>query len=228
MKRKPYGAMIAITVAAMLALFTCLMIIDRPFGSRPVFSNRLAEIECENAPEGTAYIDVLGKLPNSNDRYVHNFKKPSCLPEGVTEESEIASYNEDNYVSLSLRYGNFLEYNENGQMELVSEMPLGSSMYTLRKRCGNKFKLAFVGENGNILEVTKKASVRYSPMNGYAFASDGNKLTLTLSEAHPIKWGLLLVLSALPIVLIVLIILSIKQHVTYGRPKKSDNDEKNN
>lgn len=54
---------------------------------------------CENLPEGTAYVDLLIHLPETDPLYA-----PAGVPEYFSDDCGIAAYDEDDYRSYTLYY----------------------------------------------------------------------------------------------------------------------------
>lgn len=205
-------------------------------------------INIENAPEGTAYLDILVKMKPSSEDYV-DFAEWETPPKIVTEwseetyivqdkdgkeetgtvyepvwkelnitpDSEIARFNDNGYVSLSVHLkgakGFYFDTYSNRKVEnrlLLEEWPAECDLKMLIKRYG-KFKAAYVGENGEMLGVTGKSAVRYRHGDPCEFSANGSKLTLTL-YGDP-AWKIVLLLTSFygePIVIVLLIIINHK------------------
>ena len=166
----------------------------------------------ENAPEQTAYLDILIKLSPEDENY-QNFTRPPkyythrtdirkttlhyhSFP--VDQNSRIAQYHEDEYCSLSLHYRHTdslivwnSEYNqdhlyEEQEAELNLDYQQPVSVSQIYQQYGS-FRAAYVDESGNILQVTNISGIRYN--NGSrpnALYADGKKLILELSEVSPL------------------------------------------
>lgn len=140
-------------------------------------------ITYENAPENTAYVDILVKLPESSENYV-DFAKWKYPPQmfgaalSITPDSEIARLNDDGYVSLSVHYKSCEGFDNNAFLLLSEKMTITD----IKQRYGN-FKAAYIDENGNVLGITKTARTRYDPKKPSSFSADGDTLIFT-------KWGM--------------------------------------
>ncbi len=169
-------------------------------------------LKYENAPEHTAYLDVLIRLSPEDENYTSFKKTPEYythrtdtwgtklhyqkLP--LEENSQIAQYHENGYVSMSLHYGNTENliiwnsvYNQDHLYEnQLSELNLNyhnpDSISEIYQKYG-RVKAAYVDESGNILQVTNLSGIRYN--NGQhpaQLSADGKKLILELSEISPL------------------------------------------
>lgn len=205
-------------------------------------------INIENAPEGTAYLDILVKIKPSSNNYV-DFAEWEMPPKIVTEwseetyivqdkdgkeesrtryepvwkelnitpDSEIARFNYNGYVSLSVHLkgakGFYFDTYSNRKVENRLVLDDSSAGWDIKKLMSSygKFKAAYVGENGEVLGVTGKAAVQYRHGDPCEFSANGYKLTLTL-YGDPAWKGILLLLSFYgePIVIVLLIIINHK------------------
>ena len=160
--------------------------------SRPTPPSREPEFEnigilSKQVPEGTAYVDILCKIDSSDETYTDFNVVPQnltvrydgmLLTDGdqfeIDENSEIAKYNDDGYMSLSLHSTDVWFYDlHNGAS---NRLLLNCSVNDLYKKYKG-FKLAYVGEHGEVLGVTKKASHRYDSVNDSAVVAKGDKVT---------------------------------------------------
>ena len=144
------------------------------------FDDRTISVEFENAPENTAYVDILIKLPESSSDYV-KFKGSG------SPDSEIARLNDDGYVSMSTHFRRCVYLSESGQLYLHDD-----DIITVSKRYG-RFKAAYVDSSGNVLKVTKASRTRYAPKEPCGFALNGDTLTFTKSSPSQLQITLLIV-----------------------------------
>ncbi|MBQ8967205.1 hypothetical protein [Ruminococcus sp.] len=154
------------------------------------YDPNIAHITYSNAPEGTAYMDILVKMKTDDQNYVE-FNQAPVSPEGetldITAESEIAEYNEDGYVSLSVHHKkteSFVLGSGEDLMTMHSTKQVSSDFIDLSIAYGD-FKAAYVDENGNILGVTKASVTEYSTATPYGFKADGDSLIYQRHGAHP-------------------------------------------
>ena len=193
-----------------IKLILVIMIIVFPIVFFVILANTMSgdhaggstDISFENAPENTAYVDILVKLPMDSEYYVDfvDWEDPPQLhflgykevTEGnttyhkptyekaltITPESEIARLNDNGYVSLSIHYANSKGFSGTS---LYLDHGWINDIREIKKRYG-KFKAAYVDENGNVLGITKASRTRYEPQEPSSFSADGDKLVFT-------KWG---------------------------------------
>lgn len=142
----------------------------------------LIHLEYSDAPDGTAYIDLLAKFSDDDAAYTEFNISPYCSADSkwygslsVDENSEIAKYCEDGYASLTIHSKNiayFTIHKERYGLEAMSIKGSVDEFYSKYK----KFKLAYVGENGEVLNVTsatrKGLSSSHKPDT---FAANGEK-----------------------------------------------------
>lgn len=157
------------------------------------FGDYEPRITYENAPENTAYVDILVRLPEGSENYV-NFARWTYPPQksdaalSITPDSEIARLNEDGYVSLSVHYRGCTGFSDNAYLLLSEKMTITD----IKKRYGS-FKAAFVDENGNVLGITKASRTRYNTKRPSSFSVSGDTLIFTEWGISPLQHILLLV-----------------------------------
>lgn len=175
-------------------------------------------LEFQNAPEGTAYIDVLAKLDSDDASYTDFNVAPvrlvdKCIVDGTTqyvyetlaidENSEIAKYCENGYVSLSI-------HSEEVE-KLVLMKSYGYDSDVLHFNCHAEelyekygaFKIAYVGENGEVLQITEKTRRAYSPSEPYAFVANGDDAVYRFFGISP--W-VIVVIVVVPVAVIALLV----------------------
>ena len=144
----------------------------------------LISFDMSEAPKGTAYVDILGKISPESEYYTD--MQDCCLPvfaaEGadsetarntpadITADSDIAAYDTDGYMSLSLhfRYGSalYIRTDENGKVleeeYVIRNIPESRKKTEavntafLYKKFG-RFRCAYISGNGEVLRVTDTA-----------------------------------------------------------------------
>lgn len=153
------------------------------------FGDYRPSVMYENAPENTAYVDILVKLPEGSEDYV-DFAEWKYKEVSIAPDSEIAKLNDDGYVSLSVHYAGCEGFSDS-YLRLDN---YGSEITTIKKRYGS-FKAAYVDENGNVLGITKKARTRYDPQKPSSFSADGDTLIFTIWDGSPLQYFFIFVLS---------------------------------
>lgn len=193
------------------------------------FDPYMPELEWSNAPENTAYIDILVKMDTDDENYVDFTVPPKRMTEryienGTTkyryenlpidENSEIAQFNGDGWVSLSLHHKGSggiaiwtnpvlcLDccYDKDGLKEKSDRTYC--DIRKISKDYG-RFKCAYVDENGNVLGITGKSGKSYNTSEPYAVIADGDNVTLRIFGMSPIAEILLIALIyGVPIILL--------------------------
>lgn len=204
----------------------------------PDFGDFWPPITFENAPENTAYVDILITLPESSEEYVDfaDWENPPQInrigykevTEGntaynvpvyekeisITPDSEIARLNADGYVSLSVHYAGSKGF-RGTELNLDYH---GSEITAIKKHYG-KFKAAYVDENGNVLGITKASRTRYDPREASSFAVNGDKLIFTKWALSPLQ--VVLVYGSFfgePVAIIALIVCIVLDHLQKPKP----------
>lgn len=173
------------------------------------FDSFKADVSWADAPEGTAYLDILIQLPEGSPEYTQFNAPPRRISKGyldkagnavyeyeslnIDEGSEIALYSEDGYVSLTCHYRGLRLMTVNGsdkdgyykqvRQELAlyrdSRFDLTHDITELYEKYGS-FKAAYVDENGKVLGVTSECEAIYNAHEPYALVADGDKLTFRI------------------------------------------------
>lgn len=169
-----------------------------------------AKMEFSNAPDGTAYMDILIKMDENDEDYV---QFTSAVPySDIDEDSEIAKLNDDGYISMSLHY----KYTESlkishggGEYNLIT-VTRYDFLY-VNKNYGD-FKVAYVDESGHVLGITNPAKTTYIEDESFAFLADGDSLVFIRDGSDPrnAPWFLLKILGILLLIgvgFVVLIVL---------------------
>jgi energy-coupling factor transporter transmembrane protein EcfT len=185
------------------------------------------KIGYRNAPEGTVYVDVLGKIDSSDETYTDFNVVPQNLifrndgavvtdgdPLDIDENSEIARYNEDGYMSLSIHSTDVRLYDLDGDGcdRLILNWN-GSGFY---KKYG-KYKLAYVGEHGEVIGVTKKASHSYDPNESNSVFANGDKATYSEEAELPAFYAAVITIFLTIILTVIVIIASTEEKVSWDK-----------
>ena len=162
-----------------------------------------------NVPYGTAYVDLLVWLPETNSHYTALVKEN--LPEGFTEESEIITYCEDDYRSYTFHFTNArskIQLSEWGTVQFFADSTVSYSgtlanhkEYVERQ---GTIRLAMLDEKGNILKVSKKLSLEPDGMfseRTNRFQYDASADTMEVMT-YP-SGGVLLIMILYPIIALI-------------------------
>lgn len=187
MKRYVDYFRIRLILIAAIVVLPVVFIITLVYTWSEEISDCYPTIVYENAPENTAYVDILVKLPESSADYV-DFAKwddPPYEDITITPDSEIAKLNNDGFVSLSVHYRNSKGFFKTG-------IQLDDAITDINERFG-KFKAAYVDSSGNLLKITDASRTRFDPKKPSGFILNGDSLTFTKHSMSPLQYVLLTV-----------------------------------
>lgn len=130
-------------------------------------------LTCENLPQGTVFVDLLIKLPTDDPMYQP--ADPETYPQGITADSQILHYSEDNYRSYTFFY---LDAVSNIRVSTEENISYGYSPHTEKHvfhrediKDRGKIRLAMLDEKGNIIKVSQGLSL---VPKGLIATEDGN------------------------------------------------------
>lgn len=189
------------------------------------FDDRTIHLDYQNAPDGTAYIDVLIKARKIDDVYTDFNVAPQRLVDkpvingttqpiyetlNINENSDITKYNKKGFVSLSLHSKEVSEFKIEKSYGYESDsLNLNCSAEGLYEKYG-KFKIAYVSENGEVLKVINISKKDYSIKSPFELIVDGNKATLMINGFSPLIIFLLVAIIfaifAIPLVPTILVL----------------------
>lgn len=223
MKRYVDFFRIKIILVIAIIVFPIVFIVTLVNALSPDHGDFWPSITYENAPENTAYVDILIKLPENSEDYV-DFAKwenpPQLNPIGYKEVTEQEFDSSGNVVHTITRTVTVYEkelsitpdseiakLNADGYVSLSvhyagsrgfrgTELNLsvhGGSDIVDIKKRYGKFKAAYVDENGNVLGITKAARTRYNPKEASSFSAKGDKLIFTKYGCSPLHRALIYV-----------------------------------
>lgn len=190
----------ALVVALPLALVGLRELWDVGLDNRDLTETlRYPELKFNNPPEGTAYIDPLVRLDESDEHYEYFTSPPQMLVPihtefderedwefqylNVTEESEIARLRRDGFVSLSLHYTPHVSVQFNAEKEtylVFYGAEASDNINEIFEKYGG-LRAAYVDENGNVIGVTDRAVRVYDNALPSTLIADGNTLTLVVN-----------------------------------------------
>ena len=204
-------------------------------------------INVDNAPNGTAYVDILvpeSDIPSEHST-THDYevsvsnKSDSNSGEtklNITADSEISKYTADGYVSL-MAHTNMVyscssdRKDKNGDYICVSCSVLLTGSYAHQNQSGfssgvdlmyldDKFsdmKAAYIDEKGNVLAVTSAYSTGHG--KPYGFRVDGDSLKLVLDDHESNGW--VFIASASLFVVIPILCVAILIIIVFRNKKRS-------
>ena len=169
------------------------------------FDCRKADVSWENAPEGTAYLDILIKLPEDDAAYTAFNSPPRRISRGyldkedrsvyeyeslnINSDSGIAKYSSGGYVSMTCHYRYLRTMtvsgsDEDGYFDRVKQRlelyaDTAPDIESVYKKYGD-LKAAYVDKDGRVLGVTDSFAVIYDSTEPYALVADGGKLTFRI------------------------------------------------
>ena len=192
-------------IAAYFAVIMCFM------GCMTAFAWNVdtlrQSIELENAPEGTAFADILVK-DKKNDKYAADFNEENGKLLGVVKDCGLAKYEESGYSSMLLRH-NCAVFESSEQTHTVLKLKEENSTLFNYFR---SIKVAYCDEDGNILGITNEVKIKRSfwGMPAYTIAANGSSLTCDVNNGPP-YFMLVLVpaaFTALAVIMITVVITS--------------------
>lgn len=176
-------------------------------------------ISFKNAPQNTAYVDLLIKIDADDPRLAPYDLSPKVYraqkkedghgydyePMNINENSEIALLNDDGYVSFIMHGfgGDDITVYEDGDIIIYSPHGLHGD-----------FKAAYVDENGNVLKITEPAKQGYNGSGHYTLSANGDRAAFA-NPCRPewaemtVYFGAYIIEGAAFLALIVFIILAI-------------------
>ena len=175
----------------------------------------------DHAPEGTAYIDLLAQIRDTDDVYAafeaapkrlldyHHGRDDVFEPLPIDENSEIARYCDDGFVSLSIHSTLITDLVITTGCRDAVDRWLETYDGYLKTTCHAEqlyrsyqdLKLAYVSETGEILQVTDcvKAIYTSDPPHAHAepwsFAADGSTAQFRMPSLSPV--GMMGIIGAL-------------------------------
>ena len=210
----------------------------------PIFDEHIIELEYNDAPEGTAYLDVLVRMDKSDEHYSYFNQAPKTavdkkvingntqyvyeeLP--IDENSEIAQYNNDGFISLTIHSDKVNSF------ELLKAHGYGADYIKLNcfadelyNDFGNAegFRLAYVSDKGEVLMTTKSVPVTYGSDEPYAFVANGVDAQYRSCSSDPlgnVVTGSIIILAVVGIIMLTVGFLT--GMIRFGHKLKQSIDE---
>lgn len=177
-------------IIALIMMFACIAALPLRIYALDFDPNWL-DIEFENAPEGTQYIDLLVKMDSSDPNWLDfgsQMQRVSYdngyvenVPMPIGEDSEIAKLDSDGYVSFSVHN------------TLCKGLYVGKDSMHIELSCSSEelydsysWKAAYIDAQGNVLGITEKASRSYNMREPYAMVLNGGKLKFRIWGSSPL------------------------------------------
>lgn len=189
----------------------------------------------ENAPQGTVYVDILARIDKDDENYT-DFNDSMNIEIGkdesgfslmdkpdITSESEIVSFDKDDYVSLTFHHkqvGYVRIDNGSIYVNLNTEYDMVSVCKDYKK-----FKAAYVDDKGNILEVTNAVRVSPTDHTWYRFYLDGNSLKSDNKIAGVRFTNAVIAIVIIPIAVLAVLILYLTVSITKRRIREKKNKQ---
>ena len=162
-------------------------------------------ITLKNAPEGTAFADILVK-DKKNDKYAVDFSEENGKLLGLGKDCELAKYEEGGYMSMLLRH-NCAVFETSEQNYTV--LKLKEENNTLFNHF-SRIKVAYCDKDGNILGITNEVKIKKSfwGMPAYTIVANGSSLTCDVNNGPPYFMMVLVpaAFAALAVIIITVVI----------------------
>lgn len=165
------------------------------------FDPRQIHLEYQNAPNGTAYIDVLARISETDDSWTAFNVAPSRLVDksnvsgntefiyetlNINENSDIAKYNEDGFVSLTIHSKEIKEFQILKAYGYEADLLILDCFADDLYEKYDNFKIAYVNKNGNILKVIGVVDRDYSASESYALIVNDDKAVYRSFGTSPV------------------------------------------
>ena len=198
-------------VKAIIAVYCVLLMCA--FGGMTAFAwdvdTRCQNIELKNAPNGTAFADILVK-DRKKDKYAADFNEENAKLLGVSMNCGLAEYDTDGYTSMLLRH--------NCAVFDKADLSEHSSIYFKLNAENNelfnhfrRIKVAYCDKDGNVLGVTDEAkleSVIFNTPAAYNIQANGDSLSCNISTGPPYYLFILIPLGNLLFIAVIVVILA--------------------
>jgi len=218
-------------IAVYCMAFMCI------FGGISAFAwdvdTRRQDIVLKNAPEGTAFADILVK-DKKNDKYAACFNEENGRLLGVGKDCGLAVYDEDGYTSMLLRH-NCAVFEK---ADLSEHSSVSFKLNEENNKLFNHFrriKVACCDKDGNILGVTDVSGVEAVHFNTpayYRIEADGRSLTCEVTTGPPYFMMVLVpaafILFAVIVIAAIIIKRAVRKAGTAGMIKRIQSGEVDN
>jgi len=193
---------------------------------------RSQDIALKNAPEGTAFADILVK-DKKNDKYAVDFNEENGRLLGVGKDCGLAGYDEDGYTSMLLRHNcAVFEKADLSEHSSVS-FKLNEENIKLFDHF-RRIKVACCDKEGNILSITNDVSVKnvFWGMPYYRIEVNGRSLSCEVNTGPPYFMMVLVpaafILFAVIVIAAIIIKRAVRKAGTAGMIKRIQSGEVDN
>ncbi|MBQ8833946.1 MAG: hypothetical protein IJ001_03380 [Oscillospiraceae bacterium] len=165
-----------LTVVLMMILL--LLMLPMPVSANGPAPAPWYQFQLSNLPEGTVYVDLLIYLPESDPMYEKLVS--SSLTEEISEESEIVTYCEGDYLSYTFHYRNALSVirvDSKSEVYFFTDYTAGKQAQTIRFDHADEIfgrgeiRLAMLDAEGNILKISPLLSLEPREFLSYLVGS---------------------------------------------------------
>ena len=225
MKRAVKALFIAVYIAVLIALFGFLGIcFGSCIGRESSGDVSHVEIELENVPEGTVFVDILAKGNWEKQRRA-DVDNEHLL--GIDRNCEIVRYDKDGYKSLMFNTEIFYEGDKIDTAESHNHLCYGGYGMAIFKNLPY-VKIAYCDKDGNILGITeeKKITPVYLREVQYEFDADGEELSCRLITQHIYFQIWLLLLFMLILGVVILMRMPSSKNTEHIQSGELDNERK--
>ena len=202
MKTVLFRVFIALYIAVLIALLGFLGICFGSCIGRANSDIYHVEVELENVPEGTVFVDILAK-GNWEKQRLADVDNEQLL--GIDRNCEIVRYDKDGYKSLMFNTEFFYEGDKIDTERSHNHLCYGGYGMEIFKNLPY-VKIAYCDKDGNILGITeeKKTTPVYLRLVQYEFDTDGEELSYRRITHHIYfqMWLLLLFMLMLGVVIL--------------------------
>ena len=228
MKRKLKVIFIAVYFAVLIALFgfICMCFVScacRSDKKNSVDINHF-ELDLENVPEGTAFVDILAKGDWEKQRRA-DVDNEHLL--GIDRNCEIVRYDKDGYKSLMFNTEIFYEGDKIDTEKSHNHLCYGGNGMAIFKNLPY-VKIAYCDKDGNILGITEEKKIMpvYLREVQYEFDTDGEELSCWRITHHIYFQIWLLMLIMLILGVFILIRMPDPINTEYIQSGEVDNERK--
>ena len=214
-------------IALFFAAFMCI------YGCMTAFAwdhdETWMRVRFQNAPEGTAYVDLLLKDKENDSTAVDYNEEYEKYMLGLGEDRVslkrgcgLAKYNEDGYTSMTLRHNFVVYYDTYSDEASYSQMKMKTHEIFNQHRY---VKLAYCDRDGNVIKVTDEIKVPYNRFTYpvmYWFSGDGERLSFKFGGVNQYKPWVDILIICVPIALLIFVFVLVRILIKRSKAKKAE------